>query len=522
MAKQPASKKTTSASKATSGRTAARELINMPTVKLGVVGVSRDCFPVELTRRRLSALLEALKAIGVEATAAETIIESETDAVAAHRQLTESGCNAAVVFLGNFGPEGPTTQFIQRFSGPVMVCAAAEENKTVLANERGDALCGLLNCSYSLSLRRLRTYIPQHPVGLADELAPRIMEFVSIARVAIGVRGLKVFSFGPRPHDFLACNAPIQGLYDLGVEVMENSELDLYELYHSAAGDNEEIDAVATEMSQELGSGNIYPDLLPKLAQYEVALLRFFRENLGSSRYGVLANKCWPAFEHAFGFVPCYVNGRLAGRGIPVACEVDLYGGLSEYMVQLATGQAATLLDINNSVPADVLPAGADLKGATPADLFMGFHCGNTTSSCMKNCSMNYQIIMNRLMEGGAEPDITRGTLEGQLRPGPMTLFRLQSTPDCHLLSYVAQGDLLDIDPCSFGGIGIIAIAEFARFYRHVLVGRHFPHHAAVGFDKAGKVLVEAVKLLGVDDVTSPLPGSMLYPGENIFAHFED
>ena len=66
---------------------------------------------------------------------------------------------------------------------------------------------------------------------------------------------------------------------------------------------------------------------------------------------------------------------------------------------------------------------------------------------------MKFQLIMNRLMEGGAKPDITRGTLEGQLKPGPTTFFRFQSTADCELRSYIAEGNILDVDPCSFGGM---------------------------------------------------------------------
>ena len=494
------------------------KLVNTPQVKLGLVGVSRDCFPIELTRRRTSALAAAMKKAGLRgAHTCSVIIESEAGALAALDELAERGCNAAVIYLGNFGPEGPTAMFAQRFAGPVMVCAAAEENKAVLASERGDALCGMLNCSYSLGLRNVPAYIPQMPVGLPDELAAQIAGFEAIARVVIGVQNLKILSFGPRPQDFLACNAPIQPLADLGVEVMENSELDLYQLYQKAGQHKQRIARVAGDMKKELGSGCAYPDLLPKMAQLEVALLDFMEANLGASRFAVFADKCWPAFESAFGFVPCYVNSRLAGRGIPVACEVDLYGALSEYMAQLATLLTATLLDINNSVPADVLPKRADLKGAAAADLFMGFHCGNTCSECMKTCELKYQLIMNRLMEDGREADITRGTLEGQLRPGPMTLFRLQSTADCWLRSYVAEGEMLDIDPCSFGGIGIIAVPHFARFYRHVLIGQRFPHHAAVGFARAGRVLFEAVRLLGVTDVAAPLPAGTLYEGENPF-----
>jgi len=496
-------------------------LLNTPTVKLGVVGVSRDCFPVSLTRRRLTKLMAALKKQGVSAQRCSVVIESESDALRAVADLMKKGCDAAVVYLGNFGPEGPATIFVDRFGGPVMFCAAAEEGKAVLAAERGDALCGMLNASYNLNLRSLGAYIPQYPVGLPRELAARVGDFADIARVVIGLTNVKIFAFGPRPQDFLACNAPVQPFYDMGVEVMENSELDMLQAFEAAASRKREIRAIAADMRKELGRRRCtYPDLLPKLAQFEIALIDFMAANLGASEFGIFANKCWPGFESAFGFVPCYVNGRLAGRGIPVACEVDMYGALSEYMAQLATLAPATLLDINNSVPDDVIPNGQDLKGAKMADLFMGFHCGNTCSSCMKDCSMSYQLIMHRLMEGDKAPNITRGTLEGQLRPGDITFFRLQSTPDCELRSYIAEGEILDVDPCSFGGIGVFAIPNFARFYRHVLIGKHFPHHGAVAFKKAGKVLFEAVKMIGVEDISVPLGDHLPYEGENLFELF--
>ena len=68
----------------------------------------------------------------------------------------------------------------------------------------------------------------------------------------------------------------------------------------------------------------------------------------GSREYVVFANKCWPSFQTQFGFVPCYVNSRLVSRGIPVSCEVDIYGALSEYIGTCVSKDAVTLLDINN------------------------------------------------------------------------------------------------------------------------------------------------------------------------------
>ncbi|MCX6343860.1 MAG: fucose isomerase [Armatimonadetes bacterium] len=493
------------------------DLPNAPKVKLAIVGVSRDCFPIELTRTRLGKLSDACKAAGVDVYTCKTIIESENDVMAALAEVGDVGANAAVIYLGNFGPEGPATIFARRFGRPVMFCAAAEESRSTLMGGRGDAYCGMLNASYNIALRNLIAYIPQMPVGLPDELAKKIKHFETVARIVLGVMDVKIVSYGPRPQDFFACNAPIKPLYNLGVEVMENSELELLDIYNAIAENDPEIAPIVKDMTAELGKGNTYPDLLPKLARFELTLTRAFKANLGSRQYGIFANKCWPAFEGDFGFVPCYVNSRLASRGIPVACEVDIYGALSEYMCYLATGIAPTLLDINNTVPVDML-AGADLKGASPVDLFMGFHCGNTPSCCMKNCAMNYQVIMNRLMEDPTkEPDITRGTLEGQLKPGPTTFFRLQGNAEGELVSYIADGNILDIDPMTFGGIGIFAIPGFARFYRHVLIGKQFPHHGAVAFKTCGKALYDAAALLGVEDINVPLPNTTLYSGENPF-----
>ena len=183
---------------------------NIPVVKLGIVAVSRDCFPIDLSQRRRTALVAACQKKNIGVVEIKTIVENENDSVAALKELQENGCNALLIYLGNFGPEGPETIVAQRFGGPVMFAAAAEETMNDLHNGRGDAYCGMLNASYSLALRGVRAYIPEYPVGTADEVADMIAEFMPIARIVLGIKGLKLFGFGPRPYDFIACNAPIK------------------------------------------------------------------------------------------------------------------------------------------------------------------------------------------------------------------------------------------------------------------------------------------------------------------------
>jgi L-fucose isomerase-like protein len=492
-------------------------ITNIPTIKVGIVAVSRDCFPASLAENRRKALVAAYAKKYDAADIYEcpvTIIESETDMVNALEDIKKAGCNALCVYLGNFGPEISETLLAKHFDGPKMFCAAAEESQGDLMDGRGDAYCGMLNASYNLALRNTRAYIPEFPVGNADECADMIHDFLPVARVAEGLANLKIISFGPRPANFLACNAPIKQLYNLDVEIEEESELDLFEAYTKHEGDKR-IAEVAADMAKEMGyEAGKEPAMLPKLAQYELTLLDWVEEHKGYRKYVALTTKCWPAFQDMFKFVPCYVNSRLMRKGIPVSCEVDIYGTLSEYIGICISGQEVTLLDINNSVPHDMYDASIQGKFDYKfTDTFMGFHCGNTCSTRINNPHLSFQRIMARTHP----QDWCDGTIEGDIKAGEITFDRLQATADAKLRAYAAEGEVLPVATQSFGGIGVFAIKEMGRFYRHWLIGKNFPHHGAVMFGHYAKPLYDALKYIGVDpaEIGYNQPAGVRYEGEN-------
>ena len=477
-------------------------LNNIPKTKIGIVAVSRDCFPESLSVNRRKALVEAYtKKYGADDIyeCPVCIVESEIQMVEALEDIKKAGCDSLCVYLGNFGPEISETLLAKHFDGPVMFCAAAEESGNSLMDGRGDAYCGMLNASYNLKLRNTKAYIPEYPVGTAEDCADMIHEFVPIARAVVALNNLKIISFGPRPLNFLACNAPIKQLYNMNVEIEENSELDLFEAFNKHEGD-ERIPGVVADMEKELGAGNKKPEILAKLAQYELTLLDWVKEHKGYRKYVAIAGKCWPAFQTQFGFVPCYVNSRLTAQGIPVSCEVDIYGALSEF--------------IGTVVSQD------DIKGKygtyTLKDTFMGFHCGNTAACKLTAHEMKYQKIMARSLP----IEVTNGTLEGDIVPGDITFFRLQSTADAQIRAYIAHGEVLPVATRSFGAIGIFAIPEMGRFYRHVLIEGNYPHHGAVAFGHFGKTLYEVFKYIGVpvEEIGYNQPAGVRYPTENPFA----
>ena len=78
--------------------------MNMPKVKLGIVAVSRDCFPESLSVTRRGNLVKAIQG---EISAEDIyecpicIVESEIHMVQALEDIKKAGCNALCVYLGN-------------------------------------------------------------------------------------------------------------------------------------------------------------------------------------------------------------------------------------------------------------------------------------------------------------------------------------------------------------------------------------------------------------------------------------
>ena len=240
-------------------------------------------------------------------------------------------------------------------------------------------------------------------------------------------------------------------------------------------------------MAKEMGEGSYYADLNVKMAQFELTLLDWAENHKGARKYVAFADKCWPAFPSQFGFEPCYVNSRLASRGIPVSCEVDIYGALSEYIGLCISADAVTLLDINNSVPQYIYDE--DIAGKYDyalTDTFMGFHCGNTPE-CKMCGGQRGEVPAHPAPPAGAR-QAARPTSPGApwraiSPPADITFYRLQcdsATAELRLLRRRRRG------PCrwptrSFGGIGVSS--RFPRWAASTAMCSSrsaIPHHGAV------------------------------------------
>ena len=219
-----------------------------------------------------------------------------------------------------------------------------------------------------------------------------------------------------------------------------------------------------------------------------------------------------------FGFVPCYVNSRLTAKGTPVACEVDVYGAVSEYIGQCVSNDVVTILNINNNVPETVYKEKIEGKkfGGRKFeldDLFLGYHCGVTPICKLTTSTLDYHFVNYQLI--GEEQ--SKGTIHGSIAESPVTLLRIQGTRDGRLQAYVIHGQVLPVKMDTYGGRGIVAVPEFGRFFRNVVLEKQFPNHCAVIFGNYGKELISILKQLGINDIEYNHPKNVPYKGENIY-----
>ena len=64
---------------------------NIPEIKLGIIAVSRDCFPVTLSEKRRANIVKAYKGDIYEC---PVTVENESDMMRAVDDVKKSGCNA--------------------------------------------------------------------------------------------------------------------------------------------------------------------------------------------------------------------------------------------------------------------------------------------------------------------------------------------------------------------------------------------------------------------------------------------
>ena len=166
----------------------------------------------------------------------------------------------------------------------------------------------------------------------------------------------------------------------------------------------------------------------------------------------ISAVQCWTSMEEFFGVVPCTIMSMMSNDLIPSACEVDVPGTLSMYMLALASGTPSALLDWNNNY------------GTNP-DKCVCFHCSNLPKHFFKDVRMDYQEII----AGTVGKENTFGTCVGRVKAGAMSYARF-STDDRRgvIRGYTGAGRFTDDPLETFGGAGVAEIPQLQKLLKYI------------------------------------------------------
>ncbi len=459
------------------------------TMTFGVVVGNRGFFPDHLAKTGREEIISVLEGAGAKVIvlspeeskygAVETYDESLRCAELFKKHAAE--IDGIIITLPNFGEERGIVDAI-RLSGlkvPVLIQATPDRSENMTIAVRRDSFCGKMSACNNMmqygiaySLTTLHTEAVTSPEFKAD-----LEWFSAVCRIVKGLKNLKIGALGARPTAFNTVRYSERILETSGISV---ETLDLSEVFGRIAKlkDNDDLtQAKLAAIKGYVSTHGIPEEALLKMAKLGAVIDHWMKQ----THCTISAVQCWTSMEEFFGVVPCTVMSMMSDNLIPSACEVDVPGTLSMYMLALASGTPSALLDWNNNYGSD-------------PNKCVCFHCSNLPKHFFKDVRMDYQEII----AGTVGKLNTFGTCVGRVKAGVMSYARF-STDDRRgvVRGYTGPGKFTDDPLETFGGAGVAEIPQLQKLLKYIC-REGFEHHVAANFSDVSKAVHEAaVRYMG-------------------------
>jgi L-fucose isomerase-like protein len=180
--------------------------------------------------------------------------------------------------------------------------------------------------------------------------------------------------------------------------------------------------------------------------------------------------------QEAIGIFPCVAMSLMSDSLLPSACENDIAGAVSMYILQLASEKPAALFDLNNNY------------GNEPDKMIL-FHCCNCALSMLDKPSIAYNELAATVM--GEEK--ASATYFGRIKQGPFTYLRISTDDNAgNVNACLGQGQVTTDSVETFGGVGVVHIQELDRLLNY-LCSNGYEHHVAITLSNSQKAIKEAL-----------------------------
>src|SRR5271168_2059600 len=451
---------------------------------MGVIVGNRGFFPAHLAKSGRDEMIAALQKAGIEAVvlgpeqskhgAVETYDEAKR--CAALFKSKADAIDGVIVTLPNFGDERAIADTL-RLAGlrvPVLIQATPDTQSKMTITHRRDSFCGKMSACNNLrqygipySLTTLHTEAPDSP-----EFTKDLEWFAAVCRVVKGFRNLRIGALGARPAAFNTVRYSEKILESQGISI---ETLDLSEVLGRIERMKDNDDHAQVKLAaihKYVDSSGVPAPALMKMAKLGAVVDQW----MAATEVTISAVQCWTSIEENLGVVPCTVMSMMSNELLSSACEVDICGVLGMHALQLASGSPSALLDWNNNYGPDPNKA-------------VCFHCSNLPKHFFRSVKMDFQEII----AGTVGKENTFGTCVGLIKPEKMSFARF-STDDTagKMRGYVGQGRFTDDALATFGGAGVVEIAQMQKLLRYICENG-FEHHVAANLSAESSTVASAV-----------------------------
>lgn len=440
-------------------------------MKIGILPLGRATFDVPYAFEKLTAMLDALNATGNTIVGPNELLFDADQTNAAIEQLKSEEIDQLLLLQVTFTDASMTVEAANTFDVPLSIWAVPEPR--IGGRLRLNAFCGLNLASHALGLNgRKFLWLYQDPENnpLADlhalfdgkRISGRLTskpstEFASAegAEIAKTINGKRIARIGERPTGFDTCDYSKDELKALaGVFV---DELLLDDLFETASGVSSENTADVMQIASATLNGlkDVDQDELDKSLRLKVAMDEI-RQNGG---YDAFAIRCWPETFTEYGGAICGPASMMGEARVPCACEADVYGALTQLVLQEVAQAPVFLTDL---VDMDV----EDNTGVV-------WHCGQAPIS-MRDPShqATATIHTNRKM-----PLL----YEFPLREGRVTFVRIsQAFGEPKMI--LAGGQMLKRPMAFTGTSGVVRFDNDAKQTLENVMSSGLEHHLALAY----------------------------------------
>jgi L-fucose isomerase-like protein len=427
-------------------------------MKLGILPLGRPTFDVPFAQEKLDAMLAVLDE------SAHQIIGPRELLMEASAQALDDVAQADLILVLQVTFTDAT--FIveaSKLGVPMAIWAVPEPR--LGGRLRLNAFCGLNLASHALGRNGIAfdwLYADPTDATVAVDLkaaltgqtqgAPTNGTPPDMAPAALPIDGLKIARIGAHPDGFDTCAYDKPALKALtGADV---DELELADMFDVARGLDEDKIAPYREKAARL----------PNLKEMDAGELdRSLRlagalEHLKTSGgYDAFAIRCWPETFTEYGGAVCGPVSMMGEARVPCACEADVYGAVTQAILQKVADAPVFLADLVDM----------DLDD----DTGVVWHCGQAPVSMTE-----------------AEPRATVHTNRKQallyefpLKPGRVTFFRLSQALGAPKI-ILASGEMLARDMAFTGTSGVVKFDHGAKAVLQDVIASGLEHHMALTY----------------------------------------